>query len=71
MLEGLKKLGFEYIARDEDGEICAFEDEPIRTDDYGYNEWLGENANFLDKDLFEFVSSESEEPTLIEDLLNN
>lgn len=59
---------FEWIARDNDGSLFAYEDKPLKTDDYG---WDSINCMSLGlfNHLFQFVKHEDNEPYLIEDLL--
>ena len=68
VLKALDTLGFVYIARDKDGDLCAYLEEPYRKNDTWY--WSGfEGPYYLSKELFLFISSENKEPTLVKDIL--
>ena len=66
VLEALKVLGFEWIARDENDILYAYGSKPIkRSIEYGaVGNWC-----HLNKDLFNFITFEDEEPTNIDELL--
>jgi hypothetical protein len=71
---------FKWIARDQDGCLCIYEDKPHRekTDDnIGYVYWnrsgIKSDIDFLGpfEKLFKFIKWEDSEPTSIEDVLGN
>jgi hypothetical protein len=71
---------FKWIARDQDGCLCIYEDKPHRekTDDnIGYVYWnrsgIKSDIDFLGpfENLFKFIKWEDSEPTSIEDVLGN
>ena len=68
ILENLYR-DFNYITRDESGELWLFENRPIKKD-YSWDllNGFGENFN-LYKHFFKMVKWEDNEPTLISDLL--
>lgn len=67
ILEALKTLGYEWLARDGDGVIFAYEKKPERNIAY----WSGGLYWYPTKDenIFNFIKWEDEEPTYIDDLL--
>ena len=68
ILENLYR-DWNYITRDESGELWLFENRPIKND-YSWDLLNGFCENFtLYKHLFRMVKWEDEEPTLIADLL--
>lgn len=66
VLKALKVLGFEWIARDCDNTLFAYVSKPFKKG--AYFEGNGGNNTGLEKDLFEFISWEDEEPTSIDEL---
>ena len=70
VLKALKTLGLEWLARDEDGEIFLYQDKPEKDSSC----WYVDSESYWqptkkDKDLFNFIKWEDEEPTKIDDLL--
>ena len=64
------KLSYKYIARDKDGDISLYLDEPDK--DILTEFWHGKEYEFtLFNNLFPFIKWEDSEPTSIEDVLNN
>lgn len=64
------KLNYKYIARDKDGDISLYLDEPDK--DILTEFWHGKEYEFtLFNNLFQFIKWEDKEPTLIKDVLNN
>lgn len=66
VLKALKVLGLNWIARDEDNILYAYDSKPIKSS-LGYD-ILG-NWFHLNKDLFSFITWQDEEATNIEELL--
>ena len=73
LLIHFKKQGAEYIARDEDKNVCLYKKKPFKTVEYGY--WDDPTDEIIDlfilSELFSFVNWEDEEPTKINDVLEN
>lgn len=69
ILKALKVLGYEWLARDENGELYAYYDKP--TKDHNYIFWMDDYHCFLTNGdtLFNFVKWADEEPTNIDNLL--
>lgn len=67
VLEDLCDSGFLYIARDEDGELCAYKSEPTKNSCC----WAGDNTYYLTyvSKLFQCVAWEDEEPVKISDFI--
>lgn len=72
ILELLKKLGYNWVARDDDGELCAFGEEPMRMEGV----WDLETGDKIepyyfpnDEEYLPFVTETDEEPTFIDDIL--
>ncbi|MCI6883066.1 MAG: hypothetical protein MR841_08470 [Lactobacillus johnsonii] len=64
------KLSYKYIARDKDGDISLYLDEPDK--DILTEFWHGKEYEFtLFNNLFPFIKWEDKEPTLIKEVLNN
>lgn len=70
---------FKWIARDQDGCLCVFENKPCKeetNDNIGYVYWTRSDneSDFGSLDpfnnLFKFIKWEDEEPTLIKDALD-
>lgn len=59
---------YKWIARDEDGSLCAYESKPKKTNFFWFAEFYG---HLCYSHLFQFIKWEDEEPLLIEDLLKN
>lgn len=66
VLKALEVLGFNWIARDCDNTLFAYVSKPFKKG--AYFECNGGNNTGLEKDLFEFVSWQDEEPTSIDEL---
>nr|DAG17539.1 MAG TPA: hypothetical protein [Bacteriophage sp.] len=74
LLEHQLEMGYKYITRDKtDNRLNFFKNEPM----IYRNAWFGKNENdypvfdiYL-KELYPFVSCDNEEPTLIQDILDN
>lgn len=68
---------FKWIARDQDNRLCVYENKPHKEKTNGYVYWkrsdIKSDIDFLDpfENLFKFIKWEDEEPTSIEDVLNN
>ena len=73
ILKHAKAKGFNYIARDEDKNVCLYEKKPFKTVEYGY--WDDPTDAIIDlfilSDLFSFVKWEDEEPISINYVLKN
>lgn len=70
LLRHVYKLNYKYIARDKDGDISLYLDEPDK--DMLTEIWHGKEYEFtLFNNLFPFIKWEDKEPTLIEDVLDN
>lgn len=71
ILKALKVLGYVWLARDKNGELYAFFNEPTKS----FSVWDDDNEEeryyfpIKEKDLFNFIKWEDEEPTSIDDLL--
>lgn len=66
VLKALKVLGFNWIARDGNNYLFAYEEKPTRSIEFFYEDGIN---MMLDKDLFTFITWQDEEPTSIEELL--
>ena len=72
ILKHAKAKGFNYIARDKDKEIFVYGSTPKKHDNYWGDGSIFEDGDFnFFNDLFQFVKWEDEEPTKIDDVLNN
>lgn len=73
MLKSIQKQGAKYICRDESGLINLYEEEPrIMEDEPAW--WSGGKYSYLStftKQLFQFVTWESQKYYIIEDVLEN
>lgn len=70
LLRHVYKLDYKYIARDENGDISLYLDEPDK--DLLTEIWHGKEYEFtLFNNLFPFIKWEDKEPTLIKEVLNN
>lgn len=73
LLIHFKKQGAEYIARDEDKNVCLYEKKPSKVAKCGY--WNAPAYTIIDlfilSDLFSFVKWKDEEPISIDDVLKN
>ena len=62
---------FKFIARCKEGDLCVYESKPIRSNYDG--DWVLFNSEYnhvyIYNHLFQFITSEDEEPYLISDLL--
>lgn len=58
---------FKYIARDRDGGLCVFGNEPRKT--FGIWSYGGSCTEFCFNHMLQFIKWEDDEPYLIEDLL--
>lgn len=58
-----------YIARDEDGSICLYDEKPKKIGSYWYGGFVCSVTAF--DELFQFVQWGDEKPTLIQDVLEN
>lgn len=67
VLKALKTLGFKWIARDKDGDLCAFSTKPHKFN----SQWntVSDVAPLLVYFGFDFIKWSDEEPTKIDDLL--
>lgn len=67
ILEDLYDFGFLYIARDEDGELCAYKSELIKNSCC----WAGDSTYYLTyaSKLFQCISWEDEKPVKIADFI--
>lgn len=73
MLKFLQKQGARYICRDKDGLLNLYEKEPYITND-GRTWWASGEYDYLSaftKQLFQFVTWESQKYYIIEDVLEN
>lgn len=67
-LEKLEKT-YEWIAREKDGTLWAYEEEPVKTEDF----WFSTQERYcLERynDLFKFIQTSDAEPYNIKELLN-
>lgn len=70
LLRHVYKLNYKYIARDKDGDISLYLDEPDK--DMLTEIWHGKEYEFtLFNNLFPFIKWEDKEPILIKEVLNN
>lgn len=70
LLRHVYKLNHKYIARDKDGDISLYLDEPDK--DLLTEIWHGKEYEFtLFNSLFKFVKWEDKKPTSIQEMLNN
>lgn len=73
ILEGRLAEGYKWIVKDENGEICFFDNKPYK--EKGRNFYFAYNGSWCAmrniKSLFKFISSKNEEPTNIEELLKD
>ena len=70
LLRHVYKLNYKYIARDKDGDISLYLDEPDK--DLLTEIWHGKEYEFtLFNNLFQFIKWQDKEPTLIKEVLNN
>lgn len=65
VLKALRTLSYDFLVRDENGELYACKEKPERQLYY----WYKDELTRIDKDLFTFVKWGDEEPTKIDDLL--
>lgn len=65
VLKALRTLSYDFLVRDENGELYACKEKPARQMYY----WYKDELTRIDKDLFTFVKWGEEEPTKIDDLL--
>jgi len=65
-LKALKVLGFNWIARDKNNELCAYNSKPTKNS-FEYDTF--DHLYYLKKYLFTFITWQDEEPTNIEELL--
>ena len=69
LLKGLLERGFNYLARDEDGALYAFDGSPVKTEESGL--WvvcLNLDSEHIQNDNFPEVKWSDNEPTKIADL---
>ena len=73
ILKRLKKRGGKYIVREKNKRICGFIEKPHK--DTRFCIWCHNTEMFCDAllfmDLFPFIKWEDEEPTKIDDVLEN
>lgn len=70
LLHHVYKLYYKYIARDKNGDISLYLDEPDK--DLLTETWHGKEYEFtLFNNLFPFIKRGDKEPTLIKEVLNN
>ena len=70
LLKGLLERGFNYLARDEDGALYAFDSSPVKTEESGL--WvvcLNLDSEHIQNDNFPEIKWSDDEPTEIADLL--
>lgn len=65
ILKALRTLSYDFLVRDENGELYACKEKPERQLYY----WYKDELTRIDKDLFTFIKWEDEEPTNIDELL--
>lgn len=68
LLKYWRNKGFKYIARDEDGTLCVYNEKPIKKEK-AFASIHGYHLVNECRELFPYVEWEDEEPTEIEDLI--
>ena len=70
LLKGLLERGFNYLARDKDGALYAFDSSPVKTEESGlWDVCLNLDSEHIQNDNFSEVKWTDDEPTKIADLL--
>ena len=70
LLKGLLERGFNYLARDKDGALYAFDGSPVKTEESGlWDVCLDLDSEHIQNDNFPEVQWTDNEPTKIADLL--
>ena len=71
LLKGLLERGFNYLARDKDGALYAFDSSPVKTEESGlWDVCLNLDSEHIQNDNFPEVKWSDDEPTKIADLLD-
>ena len=72
LLKGLLERGFNYLARDKDGALYAFDSSPVKTEESGlWDVCLDLDSEHIQNDNFPEVQWTDNEPTKIADLLES
>ena len=72
LLKGLLERGFNYLARDEDGALYAFDVSPVKTEESGlWDVCLNLDSEHIKNDNFPEIKWTDGKPTRIADLLAN
>ena len=70
LLKGLLERGFNYLARDKDGALYAFDGSPVKTEESGlWDVCLNSDSEHIQNDNFPEIKWTDNEPTKIADLL--
>ena len=70
LLKGLLERGFNYLVRDSDGALYAFDSSPVKTEESGlWDVCLNLDSEHIQNDNFPEVQWTDNEPTKISDLL--
>ena len=70
LLKGLLERGFNYLARDKDGALYAFDGSPVKTEESGlWDVCLNLDSEHIQNDNFPEVQWTDDEPTKISELL--
>ena len=70
LLKGLLERGFNYLARDKDGALYAFDSSPVKTEESGlWDVCLDLDSEHIQNDNFPEIKWTDNEPTKISDLL--
>ena len=70
LLKGLYGLGFNYLARDKDGALYAFNGSPVKTEESGlWDVCLDLDSEHIQNDNFPEIKWSDDEPTKISELL--
>ena len=70
LLKGLLERGFNYLARDKDGALYAFDSSPVKTEESGlWDVCLDLDSEHIKNDNFPEIKWTDNEPTKISDLL--
>ena len=71
LLKDLLERGFNYLARDKDGALYAFDSSPVKTEESGlWDVCLNLDSEHIQNDSFPEVKWSDDEPTKIADLLD-
>ena len=72
LLKGLLERGFNYLSRDKDGALYAFDSSPVKTEESGlWDVCLDLDSEHIQNDNFPEVKWTDDEPTEIADLLES